>query len=88
MGTDLLPPILDILNIPAPSDRVLDGKNLLPLLEQGGESPHEYLYYLSGEPFGVRDARYKYMRKRGVGYLWRGANLDLLSRAAPGCLIS
>lgn len=83
MGTDLLPTVLDILNLPAPSDRVLDGKSLLGVLEQSAESPHEFLYYLSGEVFAVRDARYKYMRKRGVGYYTAGRNFGFAMPRGP-----
>ena len=83
MGTDLLPTVLDILGVAAPVDRVLDGKSLLGVLEQGGESPHEFLYYLSGDIFAVRDSRYKYMRKRGVGYPMAGRGFSFSMPRGP-----
>jgi len=43
---DLLPTFCDLLQIPLPADRKLDGRSILPLLASGGgESPHEYLYH-------------------------------------------
>ena len=65
MGIDLLPTILDLLQLPAPSDRILDGRSILSILTEGGVSPHEYLFYYSGENLlAVRDQRFKY---RGPG---------------------
>ncbi|MDG2271792.1 MAG: sulfatase [Halioglobus sp.] len=69
MGIDLLPTILDLLQLPAPSDRILDGRSILSILTEGGVSPHEYLFYYSGENlFAVRDQRFKYRGPGGVFY--------------------
>ena len=69
MGTDLLPTMLDILKLPAPTDRLLDGRSLLGVLVAGAPTPHEYLYYYDGEtPFAVRDQRFKYRGPAGVFY--------------------
>ena len=69
MGIDLLPTVLDLLQLPAPSDRILDGRSILNILTQGGPSPHEYLYYYSGENlFAVRDQHFKYRGPAGVLY--------------------
>ena len=69
MGTDLLPTVLDLLGLPAPSDRLLDGQSILELLTRGGPSPHDYLYYYDGETlFAVRDQRFKYRGPAGVFY--------------------
>jgi arylsulfatase A-like enzyme len=69
MGTDLLPTVLDILQLPAPADRLLDGQSILPLLTRGGPSPHDYLYYFDGETlFAARDERFKYRGPAGVFY--------------------
>jgi arylsulfatase A-like enzyme len=70
MGTDWFPTILDWLNLPLPSDRIVDGKSLRPMLEQNAPSPNEYLYYFAGEELmAVRDAKYKYHEKRPVTYV-------------------
>jgi len=69
MGTDLLPTVLDILGMPAPGDRELDGRSLLGLLRAGGASPHDVLYYYDGiRLFAVRDQRFKYRAPAGVFY--------------------
>ena len=69
MGTDLLPTVLDLLGLPAPADRHLDGRSILPLLTRGGASPHDYLYYYDGETlFAARDERFKYRGPAGVFY--------------------
>jgi arylsulfatase A len=61
MGIDLLPTVLDWLQLPAPKDRIIDGKSIRTMLEQDQPSPHQYLYYYRGQRlFAVRDSRYKY----------------------------
>jgi arylsulfatase A-like enzyme len=70
MGTDWFPTILDWLNLPLPSDRIVDGKSLRSMLEQNTPSPNEYLFYFAGEELmAVRDAQYKYHDKRPVAYV-------------------
>lgn len=62
MNIDFLPTILDILDLPVPTDRKIDGKNIFSVFE-GGKSPHTYLYYTknsNGQIQGVRNAHYKY----------------------------
>ncbi|MBK6512418.1 MAG: sulfatase [Haliea sp.] len=44
MGIDLLPTVLEILQLPPPADRVLDGRSILTVLTEGGPSPHDYLF--------------------------------------------
>lgn len=69
MGTDLLPTVLDILQLPAPGDRSLDGRSILPLLTEGSDTPHDYLYYYAGETLmAVRDQRFKYRAPAFVHY--------------------
>ena len=60
---DIFPTLLDLLQLEAPTDRLLDGKSILPLLTENGESPHEYIFYnaaLNGNVVGVRDSLFKY----------------------------
>ena len=45
MGIDLLPTLADWLRLPLPEDRIIDGKSIRAMLEQGSETPHDYLYY-------------------------------------------
>jgi len=43
---DLFPTFCEVLGEPLPSDRVIDGRSILPLLKAGaGESPHDYLFH-------------------------------------------
>lgn len=69
MGTDLLPTMLDILGLPAPADRVIDGRSLRGVLTENGPTPHDYLYYYDGATlFAARDQRFKYRGPAGVFY--------------------
>jgi len=69
MGTDLLPTLLDILDLPAPRDRILDGRSILAVLTRSAPTPHDYLYYYDGETlFATRDERFKYRGAAGVSY--------------------
>lgn len=69
MGIDILPTVLDILDLPAPLDRVIDGRSVLGTLQGGADSPHDYLYYLDGKTlFAVRDQRFKYRGPAHVHY--------------------
>lgn len=42
---DLLPTIAKMIGAKMPEDRIIDGKNILPVLIQGAESPNEYFFY-------------------------------------------
>ncbi|MCR9105659.1 MAG: sulfatase [Gammaproteobacteria bacterium] len=69
MGTDLLPTVLELLELPPPDDRILDGKSILSVLTVGGATPHDYLYYYDGQTlFAARDQRFKYRGAAGVFY--------------------
>ena len=60
---DIFPTFLDLLNIEAPTDRLIDGKSILPIITENGNSPHQHVFYnaaLSGNVVGVRDSLYKY----------------------------
>ena len=48
---DLLPTFAKLAGTQPPSDRVIDGKNIVPLLlgKEGAESPHEAFYYYQKE---------------------------------------
>jgi arylsulfatase A-like enzyme len=61
MNTDLLPTILDLLDISAPEDRIIDGKSIAGTWFNGSSS-HEELYYfptLETMPGAVRDKDFK-----------------------------
>lgn len=82
-GLDLMPTIMDILKLPRPQDRTIDGKSLLGFLQGESDSPHEFLYYLSGKAYGVRDARFKYMPERPIMYNLAGAPFGFGVKKGP-----
>jgi arylsulfatase A-like enzyme len=64
---DLLPTLTDAAGLALPTERVIDGKSLLPLLSSGaGESPHARLYHAwsrgrpsADENWAICDDRFK-----------------------------
>jgi uncharacterized sulfatase len=61
---DLFPTCLEIAGVPLPDDRIIDGKNLLPVLTGTARSPHEtFFYYFGHELVAVRHQEWKYHRR-------------------------
>lgn len=63
MSIDLFPTILSALDIPLPSDRIIDGRDIAAMVANQAPSPHEHLYYItamSGEFQAIRNRDYKY----------------------------
>jgi len=78
MGIDIFPTVLDWLGLPLPTDRLIDGKSLRPMLEQGAPSPNDYLYYFAGEDLmAVRDEKYKYHDTRPLVYIQSGMRFSI-----------
>jgi arylsulfatase len=69
---DLLPTFAALAGAALPSDRTIDGKNILPLLTgQTGQSPHDvYFYYCYTHLHGVRDNRWKLVLPRPAKPKW------------------
>lgn len=42
---DVLPTFAKLMGAKLPEDRIIDGKNILPVLLNNAESPHEYFFY-------------------------------------------
>ncbi len=42
---DILPTFANLMGTEAPTDRIIDGKNIIPVLLNEAESPHEYFFY-------------------------------------------
>jgi arylsulfatase A-like enzyme len=62
-GMDLLPTLTKLAGGDVPDDRVIDGKDIWPLLagKPGAKSPHEAIYYLRGRGVqGIRVGDWKY----------------------------
>jgi arylsulfatase A-like enzyme len=61
---DLFVTCLKIAGVPLPSDRTIDGRDLLPVLKGEAPSPHETFYYYFGhELVAVRHKNWKYHRR-------------------------
>jgi len=57
---DLFATALKAANIPAPSDRVIDGSDIMPLFTSDAKSPHEVVFGHAGPKLScVRDAQWK-----------------------------
>jgi arylsulfatase A-like enzyme len=71
VNLDIFPTCLAAAGLTLPRDRVVDGRDITPLLTgESAESPHDYLYlYHHGELEGVRSGRWKYFRSTNH-YTW------------------
>jgi arylsulfatase A len=59
---DLMPTLAAMLGVRLPQDRIIDGKDIRPLMygESGASSPHEAFYYFSPDGLvGVRSGKWK-----------------------------
>lgn len=64
---DLLPTFAELAGAKIPTDRVIDGKNIRPLMfdEPGAASPHQaYFYYRGNNLEAVRNGRWKLRRAK------------------------
>ncbi|MFT6059045.1 MAG: arylsulfatase A-like enzyme [Lentimonas sp.] len=57
IAMDILPTLLDVLNVPLPSDKPLDGKSLLPLIDGKVSNLHDQLFWSDGSTGGWWSAR-------------------------------
>jgi arylsulfatase A len=63
MNFDLFVTCLQLAGVAPPQDRIIDGKDILPLLKGEAPSPHDTLYYYDTRtPVGVRYQHWKYYR--------------------------
>lgn len=84
MGVDLLPTLADILDIKLPKDRIIDGRSIRSMLETGGETPHEELYYFANEKLmAVRDGGFKYLDARAHIYQANDSSIGLPVKQGP-----
>ena len=64
MNFDLFPTILEMAGIAPPQDRIIDGRDILPMLREETNSPHQTLYFFKGKHLvGVRHQSWKYLRR-------------------------
>ena len=62
--TDVFSTIAAAAGVPLPTDRIIDGVDLLPFIEGGGndiemDAPHEYLFWRSGAAQAARSGHFK-----------------------------
>jgi arylsulfatase A-like enzyme len=61
---DIFSTCLSSAGIPIPKDRIIDGKNILPVLKGDAPSPHERFFYYDGPILvAVRYHKWKYQRR-------------------------
>ncbi len=61
---DLLPTIAALVGVKVPTDRIIDGKDICPLMfaAPGAVTPHEVFYYYGGRALsGIRSGKWKLM---------------------------
>jgi arylsulfatase A len=64
MNFDLFATIMQLAGAPLPQDRIVDGKDILPILANGAASPHDRLFYYDTRTLvAVRYKQWKYMRR-------------------------
>jgi len=76
MNIDLFTTSLALAGVDLPRDRIIDGKNLMPLLTgKESQTPHNYLYFYQGKELqAVRSGRWKYQLRHFVQYPPLGLN--------------
>ena len=64
MNFDLFPTCLALAGVPLPQDRIIDGRDILPVLMRGSASPHEtLLFYDTRNLVALRYQHWKYYRR-------------------------
>ncbi len=83
---DIYPTLLDLLGIAPPSDRIIDGKSILPLILGNGTSPHDFVFYnaaTGGNIVGVRDSLYKYHEGANGNHLNLFGSFGIATNLSP-----
>jgi len=61
-GVDILPTLCAMAKVPLPTDVIIDGKDLTPVLMKGAASPHQEIILFDNENVvGIRTQRWKYV---------------------------
>ena len=60
MNIDFLPTFARLAGAPLPSDRIIDGRDIMPVMAQGAASPHDILFFFNGNDIAaVRNDRFR-----------------------------
>ena len=89
MIPDLFATCLTIAGIPLPIDRILDGKNILPLLTSEAKSPHEAIFSMQGPRLNtVRSGQWKlHVQPPPKPRVWKAEERWIDPRAPDGVTI-
>lgn len=63
-NVDIMPTILDIAGIPVPQNTIIDGKSLLPVIENKSDKVRDYAFADAGYARSVSDGKFKYIAFR------------------------
>jgi len=84
MGIDVFPTVLALAGIEAPNDRVIDGRDLMPMLRDGAPTPHEALFFYWTSQLGaVRSGPWKFQSRRPLSVGYAPAPLTLQMPLGP-----
>ncbi len=59
MTADILPTVCGVAGVPVPSDRTIDGRDMLPVAASRAKSPHGAVFWANGEQLAVRRGKWK-----------------------------
>lgn len=67
MNIDFFPTFLHLAGVPLPTDRIIDGKNIFPLMEGSNpKTPHDFLYFFANKKLhAIRSEKWKYHIRHG-----------------------
>jgi uncharacterized sulfatase len=60
-SVDIFPTICDLVGVPIPDDRVIDGRDIMPMFKDSSESgPHDAIYCMQGTNLAtIRSGKWK-----------------------------
>jgi uncharacterized sulfatase len=89
MMPDIFATALSAAGVPAPADRPIDGKDILPLLTAGAKSPHEAIFAMRGPRLSVvRSGKWKlHLEAQGKPRIWKKEDSWEDPRAPDGVTI-
>jgi len=90
MNFDVFPTLLKLAGAGKPNDRIIDGKDIWPVLAEDALTPHEFLYFFDNETItAIRTQRWKfvvYSRYRDWLSLFQGGHRGSRHYYHPGLL--
>ena len=56
---DILPTFLGLAKVELPQEKPIDGSDIMPMVKEGADTPHEMLFWLIGKQLAVRSGKWK-----------------------------